>query len=148
MPPQVLAGFAAAEAVGAQGEQAAGNPRIDLLGHGPHVVGGRDERSFHAGELLLEITFTRRLIGVQHVPVAARLGIVPQFLVAGDAPDGAANIELLGQDFLRLLHASQNRAAAEQLHVRLALSPASTVFSLYMPRMMPSSTPVGIAGIS
>ena len=63
VPAQRLAAFAAAEAVGAQREQAAGHPRVDLLGHGPHVVRAAMNGPFVACERLLDVAAAAARVG-------------------------------------------------------------------------------------
>ena len=55
---------------------------------------------------------------MQHVPAFALVRVAAQLGVAGDAPDVAGDVVLLGQNLLRPQRFAQDRAAAEQLHLR------------------------------
>jgi hypothetical protein len=67
-PAQRLAGVAAAEAVGAERHEGAGDPAADLVGHEGHVVGDRHHRPVAVGQQLGDPRGAALLAGVQAVP--------------------------------------------------------------------------------
>ena len=109
VPPQFLAGFAAAEAVGSQREQSAGDPGADLLGQHPHIVRGRNKRALVAGQLRFEERLPRFLGRMEHVPTFGRFAVAGQLRVTGHAPGVAGHAVLVGQDLLCPQHFAQNR---------------------------------------
>ena len=61
MLAQMFAVVAASEAVGAERDHAARQPRRDLVRHRLHVIGRGDDRAFRAFERLLNVGLLRRL---------------------------------------------------------------------------------------
>src|SRR5690606_31545100 len=114
---QLLAGIAAAEAVGAQHLVLLDrHPLADLLGEQLHVVGGGDHRALAAAQALFDVALPRLLLRVQAVVTLHRQAVAAQLVEAGDAPDVGADLVLLAQDLRRLAHLAQDAAATQQLH--------------------------------
>lgn len=80
--PQVVAGLAPAEAVGAESQESAGNPGGDLVRDEPDVVRDGDEGAAFAGEDRFEVRSAGRFGGMQHVPAAALEGVGAEEFVA------------------------------------------------------------------
>src|SRR5580698_4028969 len=100
VPPQRGPRITAAEPVCPQRNILTGHPGANLVGYEPHVVAHRDERAAHAFEHLLKVALTRLFFGMQPVPTLASAGVAEQLAIASDAPDVAADAELLRQHLL------------------------------------------------
>ena len=84
---------------------------------------------------------------MQHVPAFAIQAVAAQLVEAGDAPDVRSHAEILLQQLRGGDRFAQDRAAAEQLHLRRVLAElALPSLNRYMPLMMPASAPFGMAG--
>ena len=116
-PAQPRARVAAAKTVRAQREQAARNPRCNLVGHGADVVGHGDERPLLFRQQRLDVGFLRRLRRMQHVPALAADRVGAEQLVARRAPDIGGDAVAFGQNFLRLQRGLDDGAAAEDVRL-------------------------------
>src|SRR5690242_11907909 len=107
--------LAASETVRAQGNQAARQPRSNLIGDNLHVIGGRDDRSFDAFQRFQQVRPAFRLGWMEPVPALDLQRVAAQLVVAGYAPDIRLNLVLLRQDLLRAQSFIEDGAAAEQM---------------------------------
>src|SRR5581483_4689803 len=116
-PSEIGARVAAAEAAGAEAEQAAGHPRGDLIRHHLQVVGNRDERTFLVLEDRLDVGLLRRRRRLEHVPAPRAQRLAAEQLVAGRAPDIGRDVELRRQYFLGAQRLAQQGTAAEDVRL-------------------------------
>src|SRR5690606_15971478 len=120
---QPLTGVRTAVAVGAEHAigLALGHERTDLIGEHLHVVGSRDRRPFAILQALLDVRQTRRLGRVQHVPAIRVQAVAAQFVETRAAPDVGGDAPVCFQQIGRGDDFAEDRAAAHNLDVLLAL---------------------------
>ena len=113
---QVFAGAAAAEAVGAQRGERAGQPLRDLVRERGEVVAGGDDRRGEAGQLDGDERAARLFERVQAVPALLPLRVAAQLGVRGDGPDIRGDAVVVAEHELGAAHLVEDRAGAEQAH--------------------------------
>ena len=122
---EVLAVVAAAEAVGAEGGEAALavelQPGREDIGQGLHVVAGGDDGALGAFEGGFDVGLALGLGGMQAVPALGGDGLAAQLGVAGDAPDIGGDLVLFGENLLRAQDLVEDGAGAEELDGCLAV---------------------------
>src|ERR1700735_2077658 len=110
--------IAAAEAVGAERRDAAGNPRADHVRQSFQVVGGGDDNARSILQHLSDVRDARLFRGMQAVPAVGLDSVGVERFVAGDAPDVGGDAVFLLQNFLRAKSFVEDCAAAEKLRAK------------------------------
>src|SRR2546429_8700938 len=87
IPPEILTGVAPPEPVRAQHDVGGGYEPGDQVGDGPDPVARSDDGALHAFESPRHVGDLRGLARMEAVPALHLEPLLPEELVAGDAPD-------------------------------------------------------------